>query len=647
MHDESFSLSENAFNIVGATYTSTNAEVSELVEDRISEARVPEATLHKAQRILLTPRLRITAELSWLPELSFSQTEKVLNELRINSAVASRDIEKYPELARANILADFCRRNVANRSIAHQLIAAWDSLDERELLDFLRSERRKAGQPAPDREMFTETLSHIQGLHASMLAESLLRHKDAASEFDSIFDDELSSGEPSKLVSLIVRAVEKLTEPKQKQIADAIKGYIEECANDTDRITSSVNAIIAQLKQWSVQQRLLSRYYRWRGHPPPASKTMFFLVRDFSLDLANNRDRLSEARLLTKSLEIAFGDIDDLKEMAETDLRAISEIIESREQQQRFQPLYDACEIAKRNPLKFAEVVKRHGLTQSAPGVAGAFVTALSNFVAQGGDAEEAASVCRHLALHFNNDASDPRSAYNIVEFGRAFLASQLSVATVERLNEDGETIYQNWKLGELEAKKGDLAGMIQLLEQAIVKSPPGAKPDLNQLLEALKLKRKDKRVKLITYAAVALVVGGPILYSAIEKANKPHRPSSTYERPAYPQTAPSAPSAPKSQPNSRPVNLAQETMPPIQPGQTLSRDQIRYCIFQGHRLEVLRNYADTNFKIDRFNFMINSFNDRCGDYRYRQTDMSAVQAEASSKSSDFQKEAAAIARGW
>ena len=644
MCDESFSLSENAFYVCGANFTSTNSEIVELVEDAIAEARVSEANLQKAQRVLMTPRLRITAELGWLPELSFSQTEKVLNDLAIRSITASGDIEKYPELARANIIADVCGRTVADRHTARQLITAWGSLDESELLEFLRQTRRKAGQPAPDPKMFSETLSQIQDLHASVLAESMLRDQQAALQFDGLFDEELSFDEPSPLVSMIVRAVEKQTERRLKQIADAVKDHIDECANDTDRIASSVGKIISQLKEWSGQQRFLNRYYRWRGHAPPASKTMFFLVRDFSLDLANNRDLLPEARLLTKSLEIAFGDIDDLKEMAETDLRAISEIIESREQQRRFQPLYDACEAAQANPRDFAEAVKRHGLTQSSPGVAGAFVTALRNFVAQGGDAEEAASVCRHLALHFNNDVSDPRSAYNIVAFCRAFLASQLSVAMVERLDEDGETIYKNWKVGELEAKKGDLGGIIQLLEEAVAKAPHGAKPDLRLLLEGARAKRREKRGKLISYAAVALVVGGPVLYAYMEQANKPSRPSSSYELSNPPQNFTAAP---KSQPAPKPVDFAQEAVPPVRPGQTLSREQIRYCIFQGHRLEQLRNYADTNSKIDKFNFMINSFNDRCGDYRYRQSDMTAVQAEASSKSGDFRREAAAIAKGW
>ncbi|MCS6291700.1 MAG: hypothetical protein H8J66_01410 [Nitrospira sp.] len=101
----------------------------------------------------------------------------------------------------------------------------------------------------------------------------------------------------------------------------------------------------------------------------------------------------------------------------------------------------------------------------------------------------------------------------------------------------------------------------------------------------------------------------------------------------------------PKSQPparNSSPVNPSQqsptsehstrpsEELPPIGTNHVLSLAQIRYCLAENIRLdaaqEVLQRITDS--EVLRFNTMINDYNNRCGEYRYRRGTLESAKGE-------------------
>ena len=64
------------------------------------------------------------------------------------------------------------------------------------------------------------------------------------------------------------------------------------------------------------------------------------------------------------------------------------------------------------------------------------------------------------------------------------------------------------------------------------------------------------------------------------------------------------------------------ESPPPASSDRLLTSDQIRYCLFQGERLEAFRTVANTNAQIDQFNRLVDDWNRRCSRYRYREDDM-------------------------
>ncbi|MGO7755658.1 hypothetical protein ACC708_36060, partial [Rhizobium ruizarguesonis] len=56
--------------------------------------------------------------------------------------------------------------------------------------------------------------------------------------------------------------------------------------------------------------------------------------------------------------------------------------------------------------------------------------------------------------------------------------------------------------------------------------------------------------------------------------------------------------------------------------GQSLNRSELRYCIFKGKRLDLLRSLAFTDAEVSSFKALVSDFNGRCANFRYRQNEM-------------------------
>lgn len=72
------------------------------------------------------------------------------------------------------------------------------------------------------------------------------------------------------------------------------------------------------------------------------------------------------------------------------------------------------------------------------------------------------------------------------------------------------------------------------------------------------------------------------------------------------------------------------EEAPPVGSGLTLSRNQIRYCLSEDIRLNAMKmavnSYSDND--VNLFNYYIQYYNSRCGQFRYRQGSLESVRSE-------------------
>jgi hypothetical protein len=573
------------------------------------------------------------------------------------AAAMLRRVSLLPELARANILADFASRNPIDSEFVAALFAAWHDLDEEEVSLFIAQTRRAAGQPMPDGKLINSTLLELRAKHASSALSGLMRSAGAQERIRALVEQETQREDTDPLLGLFVREYEKRIEREASQITETINSSLSSIRSTQDDFPSEAVSISEQLARWMGLATPMLAFYNWRGHPEPRSKSLFNSVRDVSLWLANDRERHTDAMKLSNILIDRFAQVEELKAIATKDVDDLKDIIVQRKEAARFQRLEDSIEAAKVSAAEFERISKQEGMTKRATAPVGFFVSAINEFLDEGGDVDLAAVVGRDLALSFNNDAENPGLAYSVMEFVFYLTSSKMSPQTRQKFDEDLTTLFRNWKFPLLEKHRGNTSNMIAALEGIVSSAPAAAKAEFSAFLDVMRRKRQTSRIKW----GVGLAVLGFIVISSIISNNNnrsSYRTSSygsssssgTYTAPSTtsytpPQNTTYTP-APKPVPV-QPVDLHLEARPPFGSGQTLTKDQIRYCVFQGKRLDYLRNLPTTNAAVDKFNELVGDFNDRCSSYRYRESDMSSVEAEAVLRTSTFLSEVSTIAKGW
>jgi len=205
----------------------------------------------------------------------------------------------------------------------------------------------------------------------------------------------------------------------------------------------------------------------------------------------------------------------------------------------------------------------------------------------------------------------------------------------VDKLKDERSVLHKNWKMAEFERQSGNLGAMVKIIDEMLVYAGTKDKAELQQLKSKIQRRQTGKKIKYVIYASIAAFVGYLILS---EEFNSPS--SRTTYRP--PTTGGSSLPVPPAATNSY-----QEDMPPIGSGRTLTRNQVRYCVFQGDRLDYIRPLTTTNNQIDRFNLLVDDFNRRCSSFRYTSGVLQAVEREAAARSSILQTEARRIVSSW
>ncbi|MGH1416372.1 MAG: hypothetical protein ACRBB0_22980 [Pelagimonas sp.] len=612
-----FDLTTRAFNVLKADYVSNRSDIAELVEDAEFDEVFDPQEIQRAQQSLLAPNTRLEQEISWLPELSQAQTSNVLNLIASGDLEALIESSKHaPELAKANILAHFAGTGNVNDSLFHALVAAWDEIDQATLLSFINENRLSAGFPRVENRQMYNALKELEKLHARSAAEGIWTLDRPGEAMDWIVEAELRRQPSSSFLEQFVRNYDTLSEPDLARISDEIDKVISDAENTDADLEALVTQASDLLVRWDDVNQPVQVYEQHQGHEEGRSKRIYEKLRSLCLDLANNRNEFAEARRLSEALLRTFPELESVAEVLKGDVAQLETLDEQQKLHQEYKALIDACEAAKTKvPTPVSTVLK-----------------IFKDTVSRGADDPIAFNIVRDLALHINNDCNDPQTAFKLLDGVLTFSGARPSQELGKTLEEERAVLHRNWKMNELEKNSGNLTGMSETVGDLLKYASGSERAELQQLKAKLDRKRFGKKLKWGIYASIAAVIGFFVI------ADEMDRPSSrsTYQ-PSSPSVATPTPAP----------SASAEARPPVGQGLTFNRSQIRYCVFQGQRLETIRTLTNTNYQIDRFNELIADFNSRCSNYRYRSGALSSVQREAREKAAELRADARRIVSSW
>ena len=318
------SIFRNPFWVLGASMRDDNSRIMEIAEE--GSLRLDDETCRRALADLITPRLRLAAEMGWLPGVSPAKAQRLIASFR-ECPLQAADDQGLPTLVRANLTAAAfeSRGNTPATDVScltPQQAAAYiltfcklvDEMNPGEVLRDINEDRAISG--------FSEIRSSEQ---IETEWENLKRR------YQRVVKLSLDRMSPAALVATMAEAVKIDTQNGQKHgttfLADLVDTYQDETKSFLRDEIQSIDLLLTKAREtaidgaaavaplvlkidgavtnWLKVAEPIQLSLKSRGIEHDLSQQLAYSVRGLGVDLYNQHGMFDEARRLT-TLLLAF-----------------------------------------------------------------------------------------------------------------------------------------------------------------------------------------------------------------------------------------------------------------------------------------------------------------------------------------------------
>ncbi len=336
-------LHKNPFYVIGATTRDTRARILELADESGLVRDAEEC--REAQGILITPRKRLAAELSWLPGVAPRKASQLV--ARIQRSDLGDMASELPPLAQANVLAAYIERlgeSTTALDAATAVIRLAQAVQAIDLPDVLRdiNEDRAVAGFTPERDV--ETLAEIfeirkRGYKASIISQL----------------DRLSTKTVIGIIDVIAtRSTADGTQPAPELIQHLVESYELDAQTFIEGETGNIEKLIARARKVAPSsetvvvsvieeiERVVNNYLsvvwpiqivkRTIGLTHAPSRDLAYRIRSLSVDLHNDHGYIDAPTRLTEFLRERFAPFDEVVEKVEEDDAFLKDAVHKTQQ---------------------------------------------------------------------------------------------------------------------------------------------------------------------------------------------------------------------------------------------------------------------------------------------------------------------------
>ena len=340
-------LLTNPFFTLGATMHDTKRRIMALAEEKSLVAdEAVEAAVQNAKAILIHPRRRLTAEISWLPGLAEKSMVEAISMLQQDPAQA-RSLVDLSSLARANLLAagmvrtieklhkDEAAQWILELARVHEAIAAEPTMT------LLNKARSVATFPAiADLQTVDAQLRSQRQYYGQAIKKALnqLSSRSLVDVVTVVVNEATNHGERhapiliDDLVDSFELEAQGFFETETKTIKDLVQRIRHVAEHDegyepVSRLVSQLEDVV-QNWDWVAQPIQLSAQSRGTGHD--LSHEIIQRIRNLAVDLFNKHGFLAIPWKLTILQQEVFAEITSIAEQAEEDAAAFNDSAQRR-----------------------------------------------------------------------------------------------------------------------------------------------------------------------------------------------------------------------------------------------------------------------------------------------------------------------------
>jgi tetratricopeptide (TPR) repeat protein len=248
-----FDLLLNPFVLLGVSLTATARDISRAYEDAVDTNRVEIDRLQRCRQILLTPALRIDAELSGLFDVGCGPAAQLMRKLQAEAGREQLEdqIGELGPLPQSNVRAHLLSRAPGRPMELLALAQAQAEIAAAAVHDAVRKARNAAKCGQIELDGVVEALNRLQERQAKAAIDRLLEDSGYADTFTAFVRRALSTGHDALIakLDLFVRAYKNAVLPelsrRKEQVAAACAAIRDDCK---DR--GAIDRLLQALRRW-------------------------------------------------------------------------------------------------------------------------------------------------------------------------------------------------------------------------------------------------------------------------------------------------------------------------------------------------------------------------------------------------------------
>jgi hypothetical protein len=660
-----FNLFLNPFVLLDVSPSATAQEIRHAYEDAMEDNVAPAGALLRAQQTLLTPRLRIDAEVGGLLDVGEQRSRQIIAALKTESKAANFDeiIHSLHALPRSNVLAHLGSKSPLDVDGLLQLLDAHATIAVGGVFDAVIEARELARMGRIDRIAVTEAVARLEQRQVKAVVDKLIGQSTFSITFTNFVRRVLSANDPLQVSKLdtFIKAYGLAAAPEFSRRREAVVSACDSLRGNPQDATL-VDSISRRLHEWNEIGEPLQLFESHLHREDPAARELYLHVRELCLWLANEKQQYSIARRITQASADVFNELPRAIGQMEEDTGQLNELVSQQEASNLLDPLIKACENIKENHRAVERELLRSGFGPTSKGIAKDLYSRFKEAVERTKESKFADApwqLVRSIAISLVNDSGSPKAATAIIEGLIDYsAANRPTTEMVEMLAQDKQValkiVVQQDLEEALRGRRWKVA--LPLLDRLLTFETNG--DESAALRTARKTITGKRRWQLIVrwgWAAAAVI----LLASVVASRDSPPTYSSAPQYSPQTQYSPSTQYSP-AVPNSRPARTfspneatpnTSETptfvRPPMGTDLLFTRANLRYCAFQNAMLEAARPLVNTETGVRALNAFIDDWNSRCSRYRYNESDKSAVDAEVADQAIKIESRGRAFASEW
>jgi uncharacterized membrane protein (UPF0127 family)/tetratricopeptide (TPR) repeat protein len=650
-----FNLLENPFVVLGVSLTATAQDVKHAYEDALEDGLENEDVLLRAQQTLLTPRLRIDAEVSGFLDIDPGLASSIVAAIRAGEDLDALGTEafKLHALPRSNLIAHFGSAKVLGLAHLLKLIEAQATVAPGSACDAINDNREAAGSGRVDREAVAQALSKLEVRQIKASVGSVCLHQESWKSFGDFVDQIIATGDDLKIAKLdeYVQAFVKGTSAERSRRSDAVISACDAIRNDA-KDAGALARLTQALDEWNASLAPAQAFERHMHREDATTREMYDRARDLMLSLANDKNEFETARKIVKVCLRVFEHLPRAVEQLGEDDKKLVELLNEQLAETLLGKLASFCEGAQTRHRELEKDLLRDGFGPNSKGLARALYLEFTAAVASTNGlpfSDAPWRFLRNIAISLNNDSEAPAAAAVLINgLISCIKKDSPSSDMAATLRADKRTARKNFVESELgkSLTANKYAGALKHLDELLtLETDPPAVETLRTLRAGVTEKQSSKRNVQRGWGVMAAVTVAGLVLANIGK-------EPTYVPPPVPQSRTTQAPAPSPASPAPPVEQARvpdhiEERPVLGANTAFSQANLRYCSFQAERLEAARKLISTDAERLPFNAAIDDLNSRCSDYQYRPSDKQLVDAQTVARAAILREEARALVTTW